>query len=38
MDECRNVNLHPTEKYLLSTGRDGSARIWNCNVEGKPKL
>ena len=38
MDECRNVNLHPHEKYLLSTGRDGSARIWDCSVEGKPKL
>lgn len=35
---CRNVNLHPHSKYMLSSGKDGSVRLWNCNNEGKPKI
>ena len=38
MDECRFVLAHPTKKVLASTGRDGSIRLWNCSVEGKPSL
>ena len=38
IDGCRSVNLHPHQKFLLSTGRDGSARLWDCNEEGKPKI
>lgn len=35
---CRNVNLHPTQKYMLSSGKDGSVRLWNCNEEGRPMI
>lgn len=31
LDGCRNLNLHPHEKFLLSTGKDSSARMWNCS-------
>lgn len=35
---CRSVNLHPHQKYLVSTGKDGSVRLWDCNHEGLPKI
>jgi WD40 repeat protein len=30
LDSVRTVNYHPNKKILLSTGRDGSVRLWNA--------
>lgn len=35
---CRNVNLHPSQKYMVSSGKDGSVRLWDCNNEGRPEI
>ncbi len=31
LDSVRTINLHPTKKIFLSTGRDGSAKLWNAS-------
>jgi WD40 repeat protein len=38
MDETRSIKLHPKQKLLVSTSRDGSVRLWDCGREGRPKL
>lgn len=30
LDSVRTIHYHPSRKILLSTGRDGSARLWNA--------
>lgn len=30
LDSVRTINYHPNWKILLSTGRDGSAKLWNA--------
>ena len=35
---CRNVVLHPHQKFLISSGKDGSARLWDCRDEGHPVI
>lgn len=29
LDSVRTINYDPSRKILLSTGRDGSAKLWN---------
>jgi len=31
MDSVRTINYHPTKKVLLTTGRDGSAKLWDAS-------
>ena len=31
LDSVRRIVLHPTKKAFLSTGRDGSAKVWNAS-------
>jgi WD40 repeat protein len=38
MDGVRSLNLHPNKKILLSTGKDGSARVWDCSGIHHPKI
>lgn len=33
LDAVRTINYHPTRKILLSTGRDGSAKLWNASLD-----
>lgn len=30
LDSVRTINYHSSRKILLSTGRDGSAKLWNA--------
>ena len=32
MDSVRTINIHPSRKILLTTGRDGSAKLWNAEA------
>lgn len=39
MDSVRTINYHPTKKVMLTTGRDGSAKIWDSSSnEVQPKI
>lgn len=35
---CRNVILHPHEKYMISSGKDGSVRLWDCKSDAHPQI
>ena len=35
LDSVRTINYHPTRKILLSTGRDGSAKLWNASSDAQ---
>lgn len=30
LDSVRTINFHPKRKIIMSTGRDGSAKLWNA--------
>jgi WD40 repeat protein len=32
-DSVRTVQFHPKRKILLSTGRDGSAKLWDASSD-----
>lgn len=31
LDSVRTINYHPSRKVFLSTGRDGSAKLWDAS-------
>jgi WD40 repeat protein len=33
LDSVRTINYHPSRRILLSTGRDGSAKLWNASLD-----
>jgi WD40 repeat protein len=33
LDSVRTISYHPNRKILLSTGRDGSAKLWNAESD-----
>jgi len=33
LDSIRKIVYHPSQKVILSTGRDGSAKLWNVESE-----
>ena len=33
MDAVRTINLHRSKKLMLSTGRDGSAKLWDVSQD-----
>lgn len=32
LDSVRTINLHPQRKIMLSTGRDGSVKLWDASA------
>ena len=35
MDSVRTINIHSNKKVLLSTGRDGSAKLWDASKDNE---
>ena len=33
LDSVRTINLHPSRNVLLTTGRDGSAKVWDAEAK-----
>ena len=38
LEPVRTLTLHTKLRYLLSGGKEGSARIWDCSFEGHPRV